>query len=81
MAKLTKNSTETTRNSRKQKYCVGMEDFLGQEPVRSKIVVHNKFLQQVKILNNSVVEFPMKINRVLKTGKIRSNSGKSKQNF
>ena len=36
--------------------------FLGQGPVRCKIVVDNKCLQQVKILNISIVKYPMKMN-------------------
>ena len=34
--------------------------FLGQDAVRCKIIVDNKYLQ-VKILNISIVKFPMKM--------------------
>jgi hypothetical protein len=41
-------------------------EFLGLYQVRSKIIVENKCLQQVKTLNISVVKFPVKIKRIIK---------------
>jgi hypothetical protein len=45
---LTKNSTETTRIPESSNIVLEWRTFLGQESVRSKTVVHNKCLQQVK---------------------------------
>jgi len=38
--------------------------FLGQGPVGSKIIVDNECFQQERILNTSVVKFPMKMEKI-----------------
>jgi hypothetical protein len=38
--------------------------FLGQDPVRSEIILGNKCLQQVKILNTLVMKFPTKMEKI-----------------
>jgi hypothetical protein len=55
-------------------------EFLGKDPVRCKIVVDNKRLQQVN-LSVWVVKFPKQIRFSTKSNKIFSNTGNSKQHF
>jgi len=53
---------------------------LEQDPVGYKIVVHKKCLQKYRIVNISVLKFPMKMETYsTKTSKIFSNIGYSKQ--
>jgi hypothetical protein len=49
--------------------------FLGQDPVRSKIIVDNKCLQQVRILNIMVVQGDQKVSvhLIITTQKVTSN--------
>ena len=54
--------------------------FSGKYPVRRKIIVDNEYLQQLKIVNISVVKLPMNMKRIFKkTTKILSNNGDYKQ--
>jgi hypothetical protein len=56
--------------------------FLGQDPEGYKIVGLTNVYKKYRILNISVLKFPVKVERYLvKTSKICSNTGNSKQHL